>query len=175
MLLDQGDDGQDEEAALDPLADLLFGLVAIIVPAVALMLPLISAAAGRVPARDPQAAVAFVSGELKVDGAPATSILASAAGVRIRDGGDEFVELARILDDERLAGALRRLRTAGKPVLLLIEPDGQEAAFLFEAVAAAHGPDRILQVRVDPACAFVRGPDMVARCVSRAMPEARGT
>jgi hypothetical protein len=156
----------DDDAPLDPLSDLLFGLVAIVIPAVALMLPLIRMAADSVPARDGQASVSFASGELTFEGGVGASFFATGEGLRIPGEGNRTVQVDRLLDDRQLAALLRRLKERSEALLLLIEPEGQETAFLFEAVAAVHGPPRMLQVRLDPACAFVRNPDLFRQCVA---------
>lgn len=163
---EQVEDADVDIIRFDPFSDVLFGLVAIVIPAIAIMLPLLRAAADAVPARDMRAAVAFVGSELTIEGRSADAFAAAAAGVRVRSQGDRLVPVDRILDDRGLALELGRLRQLDQPLLLLIEPEGQEAAFLLEAVAAVHGPRRIIQVRLDPACGFVRNPQLRDRCIA---------
>jgi hypothetical protein len=167
-MLDSDDEEQDAERgeAFDPLADLLFGLVAIMIPIFAILLPTMRTAADAVPAPNIEAASALVRADLRIDGRPAQPFVAGAQGLKITGEAARLVDVERILDDRPLALALQRLRDQQHPVLLLIEPDGHESAFLFETVAAVHGPARIHQVRIDQACTFVRDPFLAGQCVS---------
>jgi hypothetical protein len=172
MPADPNSTSRPADQALDPIADLLFGLVAIIIPVVALMLPLIRMAGEGVPSRDPQAGSAVLAGELTIGAVPAETYVAEAAGLRARADGDRLVPLNQMLDDRALVAQLEQSKTSNRPLLLLIERDGHEAAFIFESLVAAHGPRRIFQVRVDPACAFVRDPALSATCTSASLVKA---
>ena len=70
----------------------------------------------------------------------------------------------RIPDDAGLRELLERLRRDGEPALLVVEPGGLESAFLFEPVAALHGPAEIQQVRAATACAAARDPALILAC-----------
>jgi len=166
-------DDDDENPAPEPLSDLLFGLVALLVPVIAVLLPVMKVAADAVPARDHAAASSFLRGDLTVAGHPAAAFFAGGAGLRIRDDGDRVVAVDRMLDDQALVTRLDRAKDTQQPILLLIEPDGQEAAFLFEAIAASRGVGRLLQVRIDPACAFVRNSELASQCVGSVVGGAR--
>lgn len=132
-------DGDDASAAVsfDPFADLLLGLIAILVPVISLLLA--SGAGAPRPAEDAGAGAV-----------PLTQVTATAFGLRVDGGGAQplAVPLAGILDDEALARRLRAVRDRGEPLLLDIAADGLEAAFSFEAVAARHGPALIRQRRL---------------------------
>lgn len=138
-----GDSGNEDDApgavSFDPFADLLLGLIAILVPVISLLL---ASGAGAPHAADAAAMPA------------PTHVTASAAGLRVAadaarpQGMPLEVPLARILEDEELARRLRGVRDGGAPLLLDIAADGLEAAFLFEAVVARHGPPVIRQRRL---------------------------
>jgi hypothetical protein len=160
---------EDADESIDPLADLLFGLVAIIIPIFALLLPTIRMAANSIPTPNTEAVSALVRTNLHVDGAPARPFTAGARGISVPGESPRLVALADILDDRPLAMALARLRQQGQPLILLIEPDGHESAFLFETVVAAHGPAKLVQVRIEQGCAFVRNEELKAQCLGHAM------
>lgn len=137
--------GNDEETAgavsFDPFADLLLGLIAILVPVISLLLT-----SGGAPG---PAGVAGV-------GEPGfIRVVATAGGLRVEADAAvvHSVPLTRILDDAELARRLREARDRGQPLLLDIAADGLEAAFLFEPVAARNGPPLIRQRRLE-----ARGP-----------------
>jgi hypothetical protein len=141
----------------DPQADLFFTLVAVVLPAILLLLP--AARMAQQPERQSAAlADAVLTAGAKLHGADAAVFLARRDGVAFGPAGHHRVGLDAMLDDAGLKAALGSVRAAGKPLLLLIEPDGQEAAFLFDGLAAMHGPRSIAQVRLDRGCASVRGP-----------------
>lgn len=164
MAFDIAEDAEEQEQPLDPLSDLLFGLVAIVIPAVAVMMPLMQVAAGALPERERQAVVSFLGNKFVVDGKSASSILLGKDGLRLQAEGDQLVTLDRILDDPRLVAHLEQTKRREQPLLLLIEPDGQEAAFLLETVLAARGPSRVFQVRIDSACSFIHNPALFENC-----------
>jgi hypothetical protein len=145
--------------AVDPLADLLFNMVAIIVIAVIVILPTVDATPG----------VRAPSG-FKLDGRSAQTLVATAAGVRLGAGASQLVALRQVLSDEDLARRLERIRDQGDPLLVLIEPDGMEAAFLLETVVSDHGPVQFHQVRLDRACAFANSEQGRAICPSLGSP-----
>lgn len=149
----------------DPLADLLFGLVAILIPIFALLLPamyMVSDAASS-PAETTDARL--MQQDVRIRGAPARRFLARAAGLQIAaTDGALLIPLDRMLDAPALADALRNAREADAPVLLMIEPDGFEAAFLFEQTAARSQLTKIYQLRLDADCAFVRAASLMAGC-----------
>lgn len=141
----------------DPQADLFFTLVAVMLPAILLLLP--AARMAQQPERQMAAvADAALAAGTTVRGERATVFLAQQDGVAFGPTGRDRVRLDAMLDDANLRAALESIRAAGTPLLLLIAPDGQEAAFLFEGLAAAHGPRSIAQVRLDRGCAGLRGP-----------------
>ncbi len=146
------DDGSIDQSAVtplavDPLADLLFNMVAIIVIAVIVILP----TAVMMP---PSHRIA--STEFTIDGRKAQPLVATADGIRFGASPADIVSIARILDDESLAARLDGIRERGDPLLLLIAPDGMEAAFLIETVASRHGPAQLYQVRLDGGCAYAK-------------------
>lgn len=150
MIDGESDDGEPDDDApgsvsFDPFADLLLGLIAILVPVIALLL-----ASGRTsesvrtaPAEEPPAMHVVATGEgLRVAG------IASPGGFA---GAPLEVALADILDDAALARRLRETRDRGWPLSFDIAPDGLEAAFLFEGVAARNGPPILRQRRLGAA------------------------
>lgn len=136
-----GDEPPDDEAALriDPFADLLFTLVATVMPAVLLLLPAAQDAPAPLPDRP-----------IRIEGRPAALYVARADGLRLGGPEARLVPLDAIPDDLPLRARLAD--AAVGPLLLLVEPEGGEAAFLFEGVLARAGVARIRQVRIAPTC-----------------------
>jgi len=153
-----------ETLAIDPLADLLFGVAAILVLAVVVILPTVRPD-GTLRDRTTRRLVENVA--LRLDGQRLEPLVASAEGLRLparADGKAVVVPLDRILDDPELSQRLERMRASGAPLVLLIEADGGEAAFQFEAVAALHGPPRMRQIRLDADCRFAKSPAAARLC-----------
>lgn len=168
---DDETEGDESGPRSDPLADLLFGLIAIVIPAIAVMLPMIQVAAGRTAIGRGDAADVVRASDLRIDGRPAGSLVAAKDGVRL-DGG-RLVPLAQLLDDQALRQNLAGLRARGEALLVMIDDGGEEAAFLLETVLAAHGPARILQTRLDPGCRFARGGALADACLARGVRSVR--
>jgi hypothetical protein len=162
------EEDDDEAAAVDPMADLFFTLVALILPAILLMLPVVGLASGTFPEPSRRAAEALLTADLRVGGLPPAAFVASAEGLTI--GGDvpRLITVDALFGDAVIANALAAARNAGAPVLLLVEPGGEESAFLFDSLAAEHGPPAITQVRLDDRCAFARSAPVADACAGRA-------
>ncbi|MFT0891564.1 hypothetical protein [Pseudochelatococcus sp. G4_1912] len=137
-------DDEDEAVgavSFDPFADLLLGLIAIVVPIIGLLLASGNGLSDHIEKAQPAPPVeeSFV-------------IVADARGLSVPNGlGDGAlyeIPVGAILDDENLARTLRERRDNAEPVSLRIEANGLESAFLFEAVAAQHGPASIFQTRI---------------------------
>lgn len=145
-----------DDGLYDPFADLLFALVAAVLPAILVLLPVVHQAAQSPGGHQPKDAV-------MVRGQPAQPILARADGLLVAEDGGA-VPLDRIPDDPALRALLLRLREAGQPLLLIVEPNGLESAFAFEPVAAAYGPARIEQVRARFTCDAAQEPALARAC-----------
>lgn len=165
----RGRSGLDAEpeggSAVDPLADLLFTLIAAVLPAIFLLAPLLRAPSlGEAREVRPAAARAPAPVEVRVDGRSAAALVAGAGGLRLVGEGGRLVGLDAIADDPGLIGLLDRLRQDDRPLLLVVEPDGLEAAFLSEPVLAAHGPRDLREVRATDTCAATSDAALAAVC-----------
>jgi hypothetical protein len=164
----------DEQAGpFDPLSDLLFGLVAIIIPIFALLLPAMYMAKDTSP--DEGIGARLMHAELRVHGALPQRFVAGAKGLHIPGEPAQFIPVDQVLGADAVAAELRGARERQQPVLLMIEPDGLETAFLFEAAAAHAGQQGFFQLRLDPACAFIRdaklaATSLAASCVPQGRP-----
>lgn len=155
----------EDGTAIDPLADLLFTLIAAVLPAIFLLAPLLRAPSlGEAREVRPAAARAPAPVEVRVDGRGAATVVAGAGGLRLMGEGGRPVGLDAIADDPGLIGLLDRLRADDRPLLLVVEPDGLESAFLFEPVLAAHGPRDLREVRATDTCAATRDAALAAAC-----------
>ncbi|PDT90813.1 hypothetical protein CO669_07505 [Bradyrhizobium sp. Y36] len=133
----------DPVLASDPLADLLLSVAAVIVLAVLAILP-------SLPQRD--AAATEAEAGFQLDGRRVTPWLATGAGLAIDGSRTDPVPLDRMFSDQSLAAALQVMQRSDGPLVLFIAPDGNEAAFQFEAIASRHGIRQIHQVRLEPGC-----------------------
>ena len=171
----RADSDEEGSAPVDPFADLLFMLIAAVLPAILVLLPamhLSAAAPAREDASEPLPAP--IRAEVKVGGERAWPIVAQADGLRLTGLDNHVVPLDSVPDDAILRDALDRLRVNGEPLLLIVEPDGLESAFLLEPVAAAHGPREMQQVRATQPCAAARDPALAQACTAGSEMPARG-
>lgn len=156
----------DQQAGpFDPLADLLFGLVAIIIPIFALLLPAMYMTKDASP--DEGTAAQLMRADVRVHGVQPQRFVAGAKGLLIGSEPAQFVPLDQVLSAGALTEGLAGARERQQPVLLMIEPDGLETAFLFETVAAHAGQPKVFQLRLDRSCKFIRDAKLAASCVPR--------
>jgi len=174
-MADRPADDETERDGFDPLTDLFFGMGAICLLAVLMILPSVGVAAVQERARLKSLAEVLALAEYRVDGAAADAILAGPDGLALVDPAPagssaetvERIGADAIADHAGLADRLARARREGRSVLLLIEPGGEDTAFALEPVLAARGPQEIRQVRLDRACSFAERPDLAAACRTR--------
>jgi hypothetical protein len=129
----------------DPLSDLLLSVAAIIVLAVIVLLPAARFSASEAGKLTDHTAITF-------QGQAVQPLFATPRGLQIGPGTADTIPVDRILDDQRLTVRLQHMRETGEALLLVIEPEGFEAAFLFEAVTSIYGPKRSWQIRLDTPC-----------------------
>lgn len=143
-------EADDREFQSDPLADLMFTMIAIVLLALIILLPLAGVASLR--STQPLSAQKLQQSKLVVGGQSAVTIAASDQGLSLPGHVDHLIGLDAIGHDPQLRHLLEGARDRGAPLVLLIDPKGSEAAFELEPVMAAHGPKQIYQVRLDSAC-----------------------
>ena len=153
--------------AIDPLADLLFGVVAIVVLAVIIILPTVGTRGVANGAPPSSVGEALVKSKFSLDGRAVEPFMAAARGLRYGPQPSEIVPLEAILQDSALAARLREIRERGNPLVLMIDPDGSEAAFQFEAVASRDGPARIRQIRLDATCTHAKSAALARFCLAQ--------
>jgi hypothetical protein len=152
---------------IDPLADLLFGVVAIVVLAVIIILPTVGMRGMASAALQGPVGEALIKSKFSLDGRAVEPLVATAAGLRYGPQPSEIVPLEAILQDAPLAARLRAMRERGDTLVLMIDPDGSEAAFQFEAVASRDGPPRIRQVRLDATCTHAKSAALARFCLAQ--------
>lgn len=147
----------------DPLADLLFTLIAAVLPAIFVLAPLLQHSTQVVDAHA-KAVAAQAPATVTVQGAETDPIVAGADGIRLTGPASRTIALDRISDDAGLRQTLAGLKGTGRPLLLIIEPNGFEAAFAFEPIAAAYGPAHMAEVRATRSCRDTRDAALKAAC-----------
>ncbi|MEM6677604.1 MAG: hypothetical protein AAF675_07015 [Pseudomonadota bacterium] len=148
--LDRAPGDAGASAGADPLSDIFFGFLAVILVIVCLLIPAVQDTPG--PTGLPE--------QLTHDGEDVTILFADAAGIVIApDGGSQRQEVATndIIAGEAMKDWLRNAATGTRIPFLIVAPDGHEPAFLFEALAAEAGL---------PEYAFTRLPDAPETCAS---------
>jgi hypothetical protein len=96
--------------------------------------------------------------------AASDAILAVGGGIRLGSSG-RLVPLDAIPDDPELAAWLVRLRGSAEPPVVLVAPDGLEAAFLFDNAAGAAGLLRMATLRLRTGCAEAPEGPLRALCL----------
>ena len=143
-------DVDDDAVAYDPLSDLLFTMVAILLLAFMAVLPglaltVVTQPAPSVPPRS------LTERNYTFEGRSIAPYLATGAGLR-RTGDTRVVPADAILDDPGLRAGLSELAARAEPVFIFIAADGLEVAFEFEAIASAAGIKTLRQVRLAKDC-----------------------
>lgn len=156
-----GLEAADEETSVDPLADLLFTLIAAVLPAILLLAPTLQRTR---PLPPPPIETSADKAQAVAVKRRVAVIIAGADGLHLPGQPDRNVGLDHIGEDAGLLDLLDRARMASTPLRLLVEPDGLESAFLFEPVAAAHGPAKLELVRADETCARTHSQFLAAAC-----------
>jgi hypothetical protein len=143
---DDIDDGDDLLGGLPAsMADTFLALVGVVI---IMLLSLAPALRGN-PALPPEAGSEAAASE---SAGGTLAFVAEADSLRVAGKEGTATPLAAILGSAALADTLRDAAAGGRGVLLLIEPHGQEAAFLFGALAHWAGIGRIRQVRLSGPC-----------------------
>lgn len=128
------------QAGADPLSDIFFGLVAVILLILSFLLPLARQAPDPVP----------VPTKFTYQGAEATIILADAAGLLFdpEGSGRLDVPLDALYTDSRVMARMQAMKAAGTVPFVVIAQDGHESLFVFETLAAEVDLPQVSHVRL---------------------------
>lgn len=161
--LTEMDPSENELSSLPAtMAEIFLALVAVVIMMLLALLPAI-----RMPgALAPSPPLEVWNADLRIHGRTATVFVAEAQGLRRGETAETVVALDAILDEEPLAAVLRQAVAEQRDILLVIRPKGQEAAFLFAALASHLGVDGMYQLRVDAGCDYLSDDDLLARCLT---------
>lgn len=152
-----GPPDKDDDAALrsDPLADLMFTMIAIVLLALILVLPFAlvgGAQSAGSPGRGSLDDVRF-----KLRGQSALWIVATRSGLVIEGRkAPARIGIDAIGTSQGLRARLVKARAAKRPLIFLVADDGLEAAFATEPIIAALGPIDFYQIRLDRSCRAAR-------------------
>lgn len=143
------------DLAPDAGADVMIGLVAVMLCAVMALVPLLNLAGdGHLS----QLMITEALGretEAMVGDHAARVFVASEQGVSLPEEG-MFVLLDALLDDRRLPSEVERTLNSGERPLLLITERGQEAAFLLEGIFSRAGGGQLSRVFLDSSCGYLK-------------------
>lgn len=159
--------------AFDPLSDIFFSAIAVVFVALIAVAPLM--AQGHETA-DPQTQgrsdepqqrdhILFQGRELPL-------LLATATGVSLADttGSLELIPLDQIQDAPRLKTTLADIvKTPDARLLVMIDPDGSEAAFLLEPMLSAARIRSVVQVRLARACSTALRTGQLQSCFAETL------
>jgi hypothetical protein len=149
---------------VDPLADLLLSVAAIIIIALIAILPHISLqpASGRDSASSSSALP--INSSFRLEGRTVEPLVATRRGLAIGGSPSGIIPVDRIFLDQDLIDRMKRMRDHDETIVLLIEPDGLETAFQFDVIANRYGPKRMLQVRLDSDCSHAKSERLALYC-----------
>jgi hypothetical protein len=148
----------------DPLADLLLSTVAIVVLAMIAILPTLPHHS--TPQGHPTSSVAGdpENGSFRLEDRAVEPLVATERGLIIWSQVPREIPIDRIFFDESLVARLKRMRSMDDTLVLLIEPNGSEAAFQFEVIANLHGPKKMRQVRLYSECGHAKSEPLPSYC-----------
>lgn len=142
------------------MADIFLALVAVVILILLSLLPAIQKPGGLAP----QPAAEPDWGNVVIDGKAPALYVAESADIRVIEN-ETRVGLNDILQDQGLSEGLRAA-AQGRSILLVIEPEGQESAFLFSSLAGSLGVGQFYQLRVDAQCAYMNDATLARICRS---------
>ena len=152
-------DGRDGPLDLPAsMADIFLALVAVVILMLLSLLPAIRAPGGLAA---PQTTAGSWD-KVVIDGEKPAIYVAAGAGIE-RIGDKTQTSLDDILQNQPLSSDLQTAAQNGS-ILLVVQPDGQESAFLFASLMGSLGLVEFYQLRVDADCAYVRDPKLAAPC-----------
>jgi hypothetical protein len=133
----------------DPLSDLMFTMIAIVLLALIALLPQILARqteTSHVRHRPHVLAASY-----PIDGVDAVPMVASSRGVRV-SGATTAVGIDEILGNPDIVAFLTALKSKKQRLIVAVDPDGSEAAFQLEGVLARAAPQPIFEMRSADGC-----------------------
>lgn len=154
------DDGREPDDSFDPLTDILFGAIAVLFVALMTIAPALDGLRSEAAVAASGASPPMVVHE----GAPLTLLLATATGIRHGEGAMALAPLDGLADDR---GLRARLTAGDRRLALLIEPGGEEAAFVLDPILAAAQVSSLLQLRLATRCSDDAGHVDLHRCLAR--------
>ncbi|MGQ3214502.1 MAG: hypothetical protein ACT6U0_16495 [Shinella sp.] len=160
----------DHDGPLDlpaSMADIFLALVAVVILMLLSLLPALQKPGGLATQRPS----ALSWNEIVIDGEKPAVYVAVGAGIEVADT-ETRIGLDDVLQNQAL---LDGLRTAAqeRSILLVVQPDGQESAFLFASLMGTLSAAEFYQLRVDSGCIYVLDPKRADLCRSSAGAEVR--
>ena len=155
------DDAGNEFTSLPgTMAEVFFALIAVVIMMLLALVPAI---------RNPDALAAppvfkAAEADIRIGAEKPEKFVAGAEGLTTGRPKARTLALDRVLDDRGLEDALRAAARENRKILLVVERRGEEAAFLFDALASRAGIRSVYQLRVDAGCAYLLGTGLSMRC-----------
>ena len=147
-----GAEGRSEpggELAAEPLADLMFTMIATVLLLLIAMFPSHSSNSDSAASDD---AASLGRAPIVINHRRAAALVASQAGIELPQQGAAMISIDSLSEDAHLRSFLENLRKADAPLVVIVGKEGLESSFELEGVLAAYGPQTIYQVRLDREC-----------------------
>ncbi|MEM8837989.1 MAG: hypothetical protein AAGE89_07840 [Pseudomonadota bacterium] len=166
--MDSGEGDQDTFDGFDPSVDILVGLVAVVLLATILFLPLADLSERRATTARAVSETLTQDLNLTFEGNPTALFLASADGIEILPRRDDAppIGLDDILDANVLVARLNDARESQEHPVIFIGERGQEAVFLMERLLERAALERFSRIYLDESCDYLSDTFKPSGCVS---------
>ncbi len=155
-----------QEPGFDALADIMLGLVAVVLLAPIVIIHVADIAFSSHLRSDHRLTHELETVPITIDGTQAASFIATRSGLLLAGGNERIFTVSAVVDGPELGAILDRLRNEGRAVLLFVQAGGHESAFHFEARLAREGHTTFSLVRIDSNCGFTKGNAKIRYCGS---------
>ncbi|MEO9530048.1 hypothetical protein [Roseibium sp.] len=161
------EDGGDDVSSFDSSADVMIGLVAVVLLAVLMVIPLADFAHTRNLVQEQTVEALTHAGKLTVAGRDAHVFLAMPDRLVLPGsaGREDAIHVDDILDDAGLQARIAKLRRDNAVPVLIVTERGQESAFLVETVLNRLGVPALSRIFLDSSCGYLANDARPASCV----------
>lgn len=163
MPLEQKDFADGSASLPATMADIFLALVGVVIIMLLSLIPAIRTPGGL----EMLTPFEVWRSDIRFDGTRSEIVVAEEDGLRVPGDRERLVELDMILEDQDLARRLSTASEEGENILMVVLPEGQEAAFLLEALAGQLDLEALHHLRIDHACGYLRDQQLARICRGR--------